>query len=195
MDGVHLYDAVVIGVSTGGFQALEKILPRLHSEIPAPVFIVQHVSPDSNNYMTEHFSRRCRVRVKEAEDKETPAHGTIYFAPPDYHLMVEYCRTLALSADERVNFSRPSVDVLFETAAEAYGEKLIGIVLTGANSDGAAGLVKIKKMGGLTIVQSPETAEASAMPRAALAAVKVDHILPLEEIADFINRLFVDGAA
>lgn len=148
MAKMRLYDAVVIGVSAGGFKALEQILPRLDGEIPVPLLVVQHVSPDSDNYMPRHFASRCVVKVKEAEDKEKPARGTVYFAPPNYHLMVEFDRTLALSADEKVNFSRPSVDVLFETAADAYGEKLVGIVLTGANADGAAGLAKIKKMGG-----------------------------------------------
>ena len=113
----------------------------------------------------------------------------IYFAPPNYHLLVEYNQAIALSTEERVNFSRPSIDVLFETAADAYLDELVGVVLTGANSDGAAGMARIKQFGGLAVVQSPETAEAEAMPRAAIEAADVDYILPLNEIGCFLNSL------
>lgn len=189
MAQVGRYDAVVIGVSAGGLAALEKILPKLDETLPVPVLIVQHISPGSDNYMPLHFDRRCRVAVKEAEDKEEPQPGTVYFAPPNYHLLVELERSLALSTEERVNYSRPSIDVLFETAAEAFRERLIGIILTGANNDGARGLAKIKRFGGLTVVQSPETAEADAMPLAALEAVEADHVIPLSDIGYFINSL------
>lgn len=189
MSDVKLYEAIAIGVSAGGLSALEKILPKLDKYIPMPVFIVQHISPDSDNYLPKHFDARSFVTVKEGEDKEKATPGTVYFAPPNYHLMVEYERTISLSTEGRVNYSRPSIDVLFDTAADAYGNKLIGVILTGANSDGALGLKKIKKFGGLTIVQSPETAEADAMPKAAIEAVEVDHILPLDEIGDFLNTL------
>lgn len=186
-----LYDAVVIGVSAGGLAAMEKILPVLDPAIPVPLFIVQHVSPDSENYMPLHFDRRSKLHVKEGEDKEVPEKGTVYFAPPNYHLMVELEKTLALSVDARVNFSRPSIDVLFETAAEAYGDKLVGIILTGANSDGARGLAKIKRFGGLVVVQSPETAEADAMPLAALELVQADHVVPLDDMGEFLNTLLL----
>lgn len=189
MSDTKLYEAIVIGVSAGGLLALEKILPRLDKAIPMPVFVVQHISADSDNYLPRHFDARSFVTVKEGEDKEKVVPGTVYFAPPNYHLMVEFERTLSLSIEERVNFSRPSVDVLFETAAEAYGDKLIGVILTGANSDGAQGLKKIQQLGGLTIVQSPETAESDAMPKAAIKAANVDHVLPLNKIGDFINLL------
>ncbi|PSW07194.1 chemotaxis protein CheB [Photobacterium lipolyticum] len=183
------YRAVVIGVSAGGLAALEKILPVLKPTFSLPVLVVQHISPTSENYLPIHFSNHCMLEVKEAEDKEHIEGSVVYFAPPNYHLMVECDRAIALSTDERVNFSRPSIDVLFETAAEAYQDELIGIVLTGANSDGAAGLIKIKQLGGLVVVQSPETAEAQAMPKAAIEAVEVDHILPLNEIGHFLNIL------
>ena len=189
MSDTKLYEAIVIGVSAGGLLALEKIIPRFDKAIPIPVFVVQHISADSDNYLPRHFDARSFVTVKEGEDKEKVVPGTVYFAPPNYHLMVEFERILSLSIEERVNFSRPSVDVLFETAAEAYGDKLIGVILTGANSDGAQGLKKIHQLGGLTIVQSPETAEADAMPKAAIKAVDVDHVLPLNKIGDFINLL------
>jgi len=191
MDEIKLYDAVVIGVSAGGLAALEMILPRLDASIPVPVFVVQHIRPDADNFMAMHFDTHAKVKAKEAEDKEVPVHGTVYFAPPNYHLLVEFERTLALSTEERVNYSRPSVDVLFETAAEAYGEKLIGVILTGANHDGAQGLAMIKRCGGLTIVQSPETAEAEVMPVSAIEATEVDHVLPLDEIGDFINSVLM----
>lgn len=189
MTDPKLYEAVVIGVSAGGLSALDKILPRLDKHIPVPVFVVQHLSPDSDNYLPRHFNARSLVTIKEGEDKEMAVPGTVYFAPPNYHLMLEFERTMSLSIDARVNFSRPSVDVLFETAAETYGDKLIGIILTGANSDGSMGLKKIQLFGGLTIVQSPETAKADAMPKAAIKAVAVDYVLPLDEIGDFINML------
>ena len=181
--------AVVIGVSAGGIAALEQILPVLSSTFPLPVLVVQHVSPTAENYLPIHFSPRCALTVKEAEDKEPVEAGFIYFAPPNYHLMVEYDRTVALSIDARVNFSRPSVDVLFETAADVYQQGLIGVVLTGANCDGAAGLSRIKQLGGLAVVQSPETSEAEAMPRAAIETAEVDHILPLNQIGQFLNTL------
>ncbi|MGF1715340.1 chemotaxis protein CheB [Photobacterium chitinilyticum] len=183
------YRAVVIGVSAGGLSALDKILPVLKGSFSLPVLVVQHVSPTSENYLPIHFSHRCLLEVKEAEDKELIEGGVIYFAPPNYHLLVELNRSIALSTEERVNFSRPSIDVLFETAADAYLNELVGVVLTGANSDGAAGMAKIKQFGGLAVVQSPETAEAEAMPRAAIDAVDVDYILPLKEIGCFLNTL------
>lgn len=189
MEVQRKFDAIVIGVSAGGLAALELILPQLDALFPIPIYIVQHISPDSDNYMALHFDRRCRMDVKEAEDKEVPRPATVYFAPPNYHLMIEYDRTLSLSIEPRVNFSRPSVDVLFETAAEAYTDKLLGIILTGANNDGAVGLAKVKRFGGYAIVQSPDTAEADAMPSAAIDATEVDQVLPLDEIGSFIKSL------
>jgi two-component system chemotaxis response regulator CheB len=183
------YEAVVIGVSAGGLAAMDKILPQLNSDFCLPILIVQHINPNSENYLPTHYNVRCSLEVKEAEDKEPINPGTIYFSPPNYHLMVECDKSIALSVDPKVNFSRPSVDVLFETAASTYKEKLLGIILTGANKDGAAGVVKIKKKGGTTIVQAPETAEADAMPKAAIDAVDVDQVLSLEDITEFLNGL------
>ncbi|GFM34681.1 chemotaxis protein CheB [Desulfovibrio subterraneus] len=183
------YEAVVIGVSAGGLAALEAVLSALGDSFSLPILIVQHISPDSESYLPYHFTPRCSLTVKEADDKEDIAPRTVYFAPPDYHMMVELDRTISLSVESRVNFSRPSVDVLFETAAEAYGEGLIGVILTGANNDGAAGLAKIKQLGGLAIVQTPETAQADAMPRAALEATHADHLLDLKDIGKCINLL------
>ena len=183
------YAAVAIGASSGGLKALEQVLAKLPADFPWPIFIVQHISPKWDSYLPGHFDRRCPLQVKEADDKEIPRPGLVYFAPPNYHLLLEFERTLALSTEERVNFSRPSIDILFSTAAEAYQEQLIAIILTGANHDGADGLKRVKECGGLTIVQDPQTAEATAMPRAALTASQVDHILPLAEIGALLHSL------
>ena len=186
------YKAIVIGVSAGGLEALNEVLPAITAPNFIPVLVVQHLSPDSEGYLPLHLNPRCTMEVKEAEDKEPLQSGMIYIAPPNYHLMVEVDRALALSVDKRVNFSRPSIDVLFETAAEIFCDSLVGVVLTGANADGAAGLARIKRFGGLTVVQDPASAVADAMPRAALKAVAVDHLLPLDEIGPFLNSLMCD---
>lgn len=176
------YDAVVIGASAGGMQALTAILPLLPAGYPLPVVVVQHISPQSDNYMVRHFANLCTMKVKEADEKELLLPGTIYFAPPNYHLLIEQNRTFSLSTEGRVKFSRPSIDVLFESAADAYCSRLIGVILTGANDDGSHGLLRIKRCGGLTIAQTPDTAEASAMPQAAISLAKPDLILSPGEI-------------
>ncbi len=183
------FEAIVIGVSAGGLAALDKILPLLEADLPVPVIVVQHLSPDSCDFLSKRFALRCHNKVKEAEDKDQLGAGTIYFAPSNYHLMVEPDKSLSLSLAPRVNFSRPSIDVLFETAAEAYLEKLAGVILTGANEDGADGLAKVKEYGGLAVVQDPRTAEAPQMPAAALAKTKVDYVIPLDNMAAFLNEL------
>lgn len=183
------YSAVVIGVSAGGMNALGQILPLLPEDFPLPVIIVQHVSPQSDNYMIQHFNKLSKIQVREADEKEEIKPGVAYFAPPNYHLLVEEDFTFSLSTEGRVNFSRPSVDVLFESALDAYCSNLIGIILTGANNDGSIGLKKIKECGGLAIVQDPADAEVSAMPEAALRLTRVDHILKVSEIAGFLIKL------
>lgn len=183
------YQAIVIGVSAGGLTALEAILPKLPKDYKLPILIVQHISKDSPNYLVKHFDDKVPMRVKESSDKASIENSTIYFAPPDYHLMVEPDKTITLSVDEKVNYSRPAIDLLFQSAAEVYFDKLIGLILTGANSDGAEGLFKVKEMGGLTIVQSPETAEVDVMPKAAIDATEIDYILPLDEIGSFLASL------
>lgn len=187
------YQAVVIGVSAGGIAALEKILPQIKKNSSLSIMIVQHIPADGGNYLVEHFSSCCSLPVIGAEDKQKVEPGTIYFAPANYHLLVERQKSLALSIDAKVNYSRPSIDVLFETAAEAYCRQLVGVVLTGANADGAAGLAKVKEMGGLTVVQSPDTAEVATMPLAAIKSTQVDHVLKLNEIGPFLNDLNTDG--
>ena len=182
-------EAVVIGASAGALEALSAILPSLPASYRLPVIIVVHVPRDRKSFLTEIFQARCSIEVREAEDKEPIRGGTAYFAPPDYHLLVETDKSLSLSDDEPVFYSRPSVDVLFESAADAYGPSLIGVVLTGANRDGANGLKAIAEAGGMAIVQSPEGAYASAMPEAAIAACPGAQILTLKEIAVYLQEV------
>jgi two-component system, chemotaxis family, protein-glutamate methylesterase/glutaminase len=184
-----MFEAAVIGVSAGGMHALKTILPELPATFPVPIAIVQHLNAGSDSYLVEYLNNLSAITIKEAEDKEKLCPGTAYLAPAGYHLLVEPDGSFSLSVDEKVNFSRPSIDLLFESAAEAFGQALIGIVLTGANADGALGLRAIKQHGGLVIVQNPETAEAPYMPRAALKAAPVDHIENLEDIASLLQRL------
>ena len=181
--------AIVVGASAGALDALGEILPWLPADYPSPVIIVVHLPPDKDSMLAEVFRKKCKMAVKEAEDKEPLSAGTIYFAPPDYHLLVEQGRYLSLSSDEPVLFSRPAIDVLFETAAEAYGEKLTGIVLTGANEDGAKGLRAIVDFGGKALVQSPDHAFARAMPEAALKACPEAKSQSLPQIRDMLLAL------
>jgi two-component system chemotaxis response regulator CheB len=183
------YKAVVIGVSAGGMEALRVILSVLPADFPAPILVVQHLAPDSDDFLPRFLNEKCPPTVKEADEKEKASPGVVYLAPPNYHLLVEDDATLSLTVTERVNFARPAIDVLFETAADVFGPELIGIVLTGANDDGSRGLRKIKELGGLAIVQAPETASAGIMPTAAIAATEVDHILPLEEIGPVLRNI------
>jgi two-component system chemotaxis response regulator CheB len=179
---------VVIGASAGALDALTAILPALPADFGLPIVVVVHIPPDKPSVLSELFTAKCAVRVREAEDKEPLAKGTVYFAPPDYHLLVESDRTLSLSTEAPVLFSRPSIDVLFESAADALGPAVIGLVLTGANEDGASGLKAVVDAGGTAIVQDPETAFASAMPEAALAACPDATVVLLEEIAKYLKR-------
>ena len=184
-------EAVVIGVSAGGLKALSAILPTLPGDYPLPILVVIHLPPAGKSLVAELFANKCAVKVVEADDKDPIEPGTVYFAPPDYHLLVELDRTLSLSSEEPVLFSRPSIDVLFETAADAYGPGLIGIVLTGANNDGAHGLKAIAAAGGVALVQSPEDAFASVMPEAALESVPEARSLALEEISHYLQKAVV----
>jgi len=181
--------AVVIGASAGGVQALSQVLPSLPVDFPLPVLVVVHIPPRRDNALVDLFAGKCRIPVKEAEDKEPLEPGTIYFAPPDYHLLVEAGGTLALSSDEPVNHSRPAIDVLFESAADAFGTGLAGIVLTGANSDGAEGLRAICAAGGQAIVQDPVSAEVATMPRAALAACPNSQTVRVENIRQALEAM------
>jgi two-component system, chemotaxis family, protein-glutamate methylesterase/glutaminase len=182
-------EAVVIGASAGALEALSIILPALPAQSALPLMIVVHIPTDKRSVLAEIFQAKCSVPVREAEDKEPISRGTVYFAPAGYHLLIESDRTLSLSIDEPVLYSRPSIDVLFESAADAYGRALIAIVLSGSNHDGAAGLKTVIEAGGLGIVQSPDDAFASAMPEAAKAVSPSAHVLSLYEIAKYLQKV------
>lgn len=181
-------EAVVIGASAGALEALSIVLPALPADFRLPIIVVVHIPPDKRSVLAELFASKCALSVIEAEDKEPIKSGSIYFAPPDYHLLVEVDRSIALSSDEPELFSRPSIDVLFETAAEAYGPGLIGIILTGANEDGAKGLKAIADAGGIAIAQDPDEAFQKAMPNAAIDAVSSARVLPLASITSFLRE-------
>jgi two-component system chemotaxis response regulator CheB len=181
--------AVAIGGSAGSVQALSRILPALPPGYPLPVFVVVHVPPDRGNALVPLFQSKCNVEVKEAEDKEPARGGVVYFAPSDYHLLVEADGSLSLSSDEQVNHSRPSIDVLFESSADAYGPALAGVILTGANSDGAVGLRAVVDRGGVALVERPGDAYAPTMPAAALATSPTARAMTLEAIASYLSGL------
>ena len=183
------YQAVVIGASAGGVRALARILGGLRPDFPLPLVVVQHIGADGADSLPHHLDSLSPLPVREAEEKEPVEPGTVYLAPPDYHLLIERDRTFSLSQEERVNFARPSIDVLFETAAAAYGPRLIGVVLTGANRDGSAGLKAVREHGGLAIVQDPGEAESDVMPRAALAVAGADHVATAAGIAALLVGL------
>ena len=185
------YGAIVIGVSSGGMNAMKILFSILPKGFLIPIVIVQHVSPHSDSQWIKFLNDKSEMYIKEADEKESIKLGTAYIAPPNYHLLIESDNTFSLTIDKRVNYARPSIDVLFESAAEVYKNKLIGVVLTGANNDGTNGIKKIKEYGGIAIIQDPETAESTYMPLSAIAAIKPDHILSLEEIANVLMEMSV----
>lgn len=178
-----------MGLSSGGMDALKTMLPLLPLNFGIPIIMVQHISPLSTNHWISILNGMCALNVKEADEKEKIKKGNIYIAPPNYHLLIENDHTFSLSTEERVNFARPAIDVLFQSAADAYREQLIGIVLTGSNHDGAAGLKIIKDLGGLCIVEDPKKAHSSYMPATALSAAGPQYVLRLEDIVDLLIKL------
>jgi two-component system chemotaxis response regulator CheB len=183
------YEAIVIGVSSGGMNALKIIFSALPADFSIPIIIVQHVGANSDSQWINLLNQKSNLNLKEADEKEKIEKGKAYFAPPNYHLMIEKDKTFSLTIDERVNFARPSIDVLFESAAEAYKKKLIGIVLTGSNNDGTKGIKRIKECGGLAIIQDPETAESDYMPKSAIAAIEADYILSLQDMVELLIKI------
>jgi two-component system, chemotaxis family, protein-glutamate methylesterase/glutaminase len=182
-------EAVVIGASAGALEALSVILPALPASFRLPVLIVVHLPPDRESVLAELFQGKCRLMVREAQDKEPIRGGTVYFAPPGYHLLVEMDKHLSLSADEPIIYSRPSIDALFESAADAYGPGLIAVILSGASHDGASGMRAIVDAGGMAIVQNPADAFARAMPKAALDACPGALVLSVDEIAAWLVKV------
>lgn len=183
------FEAVAIGTSAGGIEALNYLLPQIPPGSGKAFFVVQHITPDSDSFYVRLLRSKCRIPVRESCNTEDIVPNKIYFAPPDYHLLIEKSLTMTLSFDEKVNFSRPSIDVLFETAAEAFRDKLTGILLTGVNRDGSAGLLRIGKLGGKTIVQKPGDAAYPEMPLSALKLFNPDHVMTLEEIGEWLRRI------
>jgi two-component system chemotaxis response regulator CheB len=177
-----MFDIVVIGSSFGGLKALQTLLTGLPAEFSLPIVIAQHRGKDVASGLCEYLGKRSALPVIEPDDKEPLVGGRAYLAPRDYHLLIEN-RSFALSTAESVRFARPSIDVLFESAADAFQTGAIGVILTGANSDGANGLAKIKSRGGLTIVEDPASAAARELPDAAIAQTTPDWILALDQIA------------
>ena len=182
-------DAVVIGASAGGVEALCTLLPALPAGSRAVMFVVIHLPRQRPSLLASIFQARCRWPVLEAQDKEPVAPGTVYVAPPDYHLLLDEGPRIALSTDEPVNFSRPAIDVLFESAADLYRERLLAVVLTGANHDGAAGLAAVHERGGVALVQDPESAQVALMPAAALQRNPTSLVMSLDAIARLLATL------
>lgn len=182
-------EAVVVGASAGGVDALLRIFGHLRKGFGVPILVVLHLPDERESQLARVFGHRLAVPVEEARDKQDIVPGTLYVATPGYHLSVEADRSLSLSLEEPVHHSRPSIDVLFESAADVYGQKLLAVVLTGANTDGACGLAKVRELGGITVVQDPDEAQVSTMPEAALALHEPDHILTLQGIGQLLAGL------
>jgi two-component system chemotaxis response regulator CheB len=186
------YKAIVIGASAGGLLALSTLLEIIPSNYAIPIIIVQHRSKEPRGLLEEILQSKCNVKIKQVDEKEKIENGIVYIAPPDYHLLIENDFTFSLSVDEPIRFSRPSIDVLFESAATAYKGNLIGIILTGTNNDGMLGIQSIAANNGLTIVQEPKEARFPTMPLAAIHTKKVKHILTLAEIQTFLLEINTD---
>lgn len=182
------FAAIVMGGSAGSLEALSRILPLLPENFSVPILIVVHLPPDKKSVLAELLRNKCKLEVHEAGDKEPIRGGHVYLAPPDYHLLVEPGGYTSLSYDAPQLFSRPSIDVLFESAADVYGPRLIAAILSGANNDGAKGLKVVAGEGGLTLVQSPGDAYSPTMPEAALAECPEAGTLSAEEISAFLTR-------
>jgi two-component system chemotaxis response regulator CheB len=186
---VAAIEAVVIGASAGGIEALSVLLPELPSSTRAAILIVLHIPRERESLLAKIFAPRCALTVKEAEDKEPILPGTVYFAPPDYHLQVDEGPCVSLSFDDPVNWSRPSIDVLFSSAADAYGARLMALLLTGGNQDGAAGLDAVRKAGGVTVVEDPASALCPTMPNEALRLGQPDLVVGLDAIRPIMRAI------
>jgi two-component system chemotaxis response regulator CheB len=186
-DLINVSKCVVIGGSAGCLRVLMRIIPELHTQLNFPIIIIIHRKNDRRSSLDQLLTHRTSIIVNEVEDKVMLENGKLYIAPPDYHLLIEKDHTLSLDGSEKVLWSRPSIDVTFQSAAEIFGEKVLGILLSGANSDGAFGLECIKNAGGKTIIQHPDNAEISIMPLAALDRLQPDYLLKDTAIAAIIN--------
>jgi two-component system chemotaxis response regulator CheB len=183
------YRAVVLGCSAGGMDAMAALLAQLSPGFNLPLILVQHRKSGQDEALVHFYSKYTSLTVAEALEREKIQTKYLYLAPPEYHLLIEQEETFSLSVDEKVNYCRPSIDVLFESAADVYGSRLIGIILSGANSDGAKGLRRIKELGGLALVQRPETAQFPEMPQRALGIMRPDQVLSAIELGNFLTKL------
>ncbi|RYD76587.1 MAG: chemotaxis protein CheB [Sphingobacteriales bacterium] len=181
--------ALIIGGSAGSLDALLEIFPALSNQINFPIILVTHRKPGNDSLLTDLLQKRTGLRVREAEEKEKILPGTVYIAPADYHLLVERNETFSLDYSEKVNYSRPSIDVTFQSAAEVFKDGLVCILLSGSNADGVEGLKAANNLGGLVVVQNPDTAVMPYMPQQALNSLKNSVVLNAFEMADFINKL------
>jgi len=181
--------AIVMGCSAGGVEALKYVLTRLPQDFPVPILVVQHIAPNSSDSLARLLDDVCKIKVKEAEEMELIQSGIVYLAPANYHLQIEPDFTFSLSIDPPVSYARPSIDVLFESAAHLIGAQLIGVILTGANDDGSKGLKMVKNKGGITIIQDPANAKARKMPESALNELKPDYIVTLENLHKLLIKL------
>jgi len=188
-NSINKYQCIVIGGSAGSLDVLLHVIPKLKVDFHIPIVLVLHRMNSYDSMLTELIATKTTLKVKEVEDKEPIKAGNIYIAPADYHLLIEKDRMFSLDFSEKVNFSRPSIDITFASAADAFGERALGILLSGANADGVDGMQAIKNADGLAVVQDPKTAEVSFMPAQAILNIEVDKILKIEEIPDFLNSL------
>ena len=182
-------EAFIIGGSAGSLDVLLRVLPMVDPAIAFPIIIVIHRKNGSDSLLTELLSSRTQLSVKEVDEKEPILPGTVYIAPSDYHLLIEQDHTFSLDYSEKVNYSRPSIDVIFQSAAEIYKQNLVCLLLSGSNSDGVNGLKSVKSWGGTALIQNPETAQVAYMPEQAKIHVAIDRILNVEEIGRFLNLL------
>lgn len=189
MNAGRRYHAIVIGGSSGSIDALLQILPGLPATLRASVIVVLHLPRERPSLLGTVLQPHCALPIREAQDREPVEPATVYTAPPDYHLLVDAGPVLSLSVDPPVHYSRPSIDVLFESAADAFGPRLVGILLSGANQDGARGLEAVRSRQGLAIVQHPASAAMPAMPESALARLTPDHLLPPGGIASLLTAM------
>ena len=181
--------ALVIGGSAGSLDVLLKVLPEINSNLDFPIIIVLHRKQGADSLLSDLLSYRTELKVKEADEKEKIMKGCIYIAPSDYHLLIEKDHTFSLDYSEKINYSRPSIDVTFQSAADTYGDKLVCLLLSGSNADGVNGLIATKKNGGIIWAQDPETAQVTYMPEQAILRAKVNAVLKPEEMAGYINSL------
>jgi two-component system, chemotaxis family, protein-glutamate methylesterase/glutaminase len=182
-------EAIIIGGSAGSLDVIIHVLPLINSAIHFSIIIVLHRKAGADSILTDLLSSKTKLPVKEVEEKDNILPGVIYLAPSDYHLLIEKNNTFSLDSSEKINYSRPSIDVTFQSAADVYKEKLVCFLLSGSNADGVEGLKKVKESGGKVIIQNPRSATVSYMPEQAALNIKVDESLEIKDIADYINKL------